>query len=44
MILVFYGMIQALGIDWPVSNPILSDKDNKHPMLEEANINFVYEN
>ncbi len=33
----------ALGIDWPVSEPILSEKDTKHPLLEEANINFVYE-
>jgi dTDP-4-dehydrorhamnose 3,5-epimerase len=29
-----------LGIDWPVQNPILSDKDAKLPILKEANINF----
>jgi dTDP-4-dehydrorhamnose 3,5-epimerase len=33
----------ALAIDWPTSNPILSDKDGKHPVLAEADINFVYE-
>ncbi|WP_341281427.1 dTDP-4-dehydrorhamnose 3,5-epimerase [Paenibacillus sp. FSL H8-0537] len=33
----------ALGIDWPTSTPILSDKDNKHPVLADAEINFVYE-
>ncbi|WP_337098191.1 dTDP-4-dehydrorhamnose 3,5-epimerase [Paenibacillus sp. YIM B09110] len=33
----------ALAIDWPTSNPILSDKDGKHPVLAEAEINFVYE-
>ncbi|WP_139995970.1 dTDP-4-dehydrorhamnose 3,5-epimerase [Paenibacillus paridis] len=33
----------ALAIDWPTSNPILSDKDAKHPVLADAEINFVYE-
>lgn len=33
----------ALAIDWPTSTPILSDKDGKHPVLAEAEINFVYE-
>jgi dTDP-4-dehydrorhamnose 3,5-epimerase len=32
----------ALGIDWPLLQPILSDKDSKHPLLAEAEINFVY--
>lgn len=32
----------AIGIDWPTSNPILSDKDTKHPLLINADINFVY--
>ncbi|SFE85956.1 dTDP-4-dehydrorhamnose 3,5-epimerase [Paenibacillus algorifonticola] len=32
----------ALGIDWPTSAPILSDKDGKHPVLADAEINFVY--
>jgi dTDP-4-dehydrorhamnose 3,5-epimerase len=30
----------VLGIDWPTTNPILSDKDQKHPCLAEAEINF----
>lgn len=33
----------ALGIDWPTSNPILSEKDQKHPLLQDADINFDYE-
>ncbi|MFX3632155.1 MAG: dTDP-4-dehydrorhamnose 3,5-epimerase [Candidatus Pristimantibacillus sp.] len=33
----------ALAIDWPTSTPILSDKDGKHPLLADAEINFVYE-
>lgn len=33
----------ALAIDWPTSTPILSDKDGKHPVLADAEINFVYE-
>ncbi|WP_042165710.1 dTDP-4-dehydrorhamnose 3,5-epimerase [Paenibacillus gorillae] len=33
----------ALAIDWPTSTPILSDKDSKHPLLADAEINFVYE-
>ena len=30
----------ALGIDWPTSKPILSDKDQKHPLLKDAENNF----
>ncbi|GGG19320.1 dTDP-4-dehydrorhamnose 3,5-epimerase [Paenibacillus aceti] len=30
----------ALGIDWPVSEPLLSDKDRKHPTLANAELNF----
>ncbi|MEX3620177.1 dTDP-4-dehydrorhamnose 3,5-epimerase [Paenibacillus glucanolyticus] len=30
----------ALGIDWPMSNPILSDKDQRHPLLKDAEMNF----
>lgn len=34
----------ALGIAWPVGRePILSEKDARHPMLAEADHNFVYE-
>lgn len=31
----------ALGIDWPVSDPILSDKDRQHPVLADAENNFT---
>ncbi|GAS84708.1 dTDP-4-dehydrorhamnose 3,5-epimerase [Paenibacillus amylolyticus] len=30
----------SLGIDWPTSNPILSDKDQRHPLLADAELNF----
>lgn len=30
----------AIGIDWPTSKPILSDKDQKHPLLKDAEINY----
>ncbi|WCF07863.1 dTDP-4-dehydrorhamnose 3,5-epimerase [Paenibacillus thiaminolyticus] len=30
----------VLNIDWPVSNPILSEKDKKHPPIIDAEINF----
>ncbi|MBE9592280.1 MAG: dTDP-4-dehydrorhamnose 3,5-epimerase family protein, partial [Proteobacteria bacterium] len=33
-----YGIFWAdptISIDWPVRNPILSDKDNKNPKLRE---------
>ncbi|MFH0071110.1 dTDP-4-dehydrorhamnose 3,5-epimerase, partial [Peribacillus sp. NPDC056705] len=26
--------------DWPSSNPILSDKDQRHPLLKDAEMNF----
>ncbi|CAG7659168.1 dTDP-4-dehydrorhamnose 3,5-epimerase [Paenibacillus allorhizosphaerae] len=29
-----------LNIDWPTSIPILSDKDNMHPLLKDADIYF----
>lgn len=29
-----------LGIDWPISTPILSEKDSNHPLLENADFNF----
>lgn len=29
-----------LGIDWPTSRPILSDKDRKLPLLRDAELNF----
>lgn len=30
----------ALAIDWPIRNPILSDKDQNHPLLQNAELNF----
>ncbi|MGM2631951.1 dTDP-4-dehydrorhamnose 3,5-epimerase [Bacillus cereus group sp. Bce040] len=32
-----------LDIDWPVIEPILSEKDKKHPVIEEAINNFEWE-
>lgn len=29
-----------LAIDWPISSPILSDKDQNHPLLRDAELNF----
>lgn len=31
-----------IGIKWPVNNPLLSDKDLKHPPLRDAKSNFKY--
>lgn len=33
----------ALNIDWPIQQPILSEKDSKHPLLADAELNFLYE-
>lgn len=33
----------SLAIDWPINNPVLSEKDLKHPKFEDAENNFVYE-
>lgn len=30
----------SLQIDWPISSPILSEKDQKHPLLKDAENNF----
>ncbi len=32
----------ALGIDWGIENPVLSEKDAKLPPLAEADNNYVY--
>lgn len=32
----------ALGIDWPVEHPIVSEKDAKHPLLKESNHGFMF--
>jgi len=31
-----------LNIDWPTLNPILSDKDTKHPNLKDLKSQFIY--
>lgn len=33
----------AIGITWPMNNPIMSDKDLKHPVLADAENNFIWE-
>jgi len=32
-----------LKISWPVDKPILSEKDSRLPLLEDADLNFEYE-
>lgn len=32
-----------LSIDWPVTDPVLSDKDRMHPPLKQADNNFRWE-
>ena len=32
-----------LNISWPIKNPIISNKDNELPTLENSDNNFVYE-
>lgn len=31
-----------INIQWPVENPVLSDKDSRHPFLMDADNNFTY--
>lgn len=31
-----------IGIKWPVKNPILSERDRRHPLLRDADNNFSY--
>jgi dTDP-4-dehydrorhamnose 3,5-epimerase len=31
-----------INIRWPVSNPLLSEKDMRHPLLKDADNNFEY--
>lgn len=33
----------AIGITWPMNNPIMSDKDLKHPALADAENDFIWE-
>ncbi len=32
-----------INIQWPVNDPVLSEKDKKHPALKDADNNFEYE-
>lgn len=32
----------AIGIEWPVFEALLSDKDTNQPLLKDADINYVY--
>lgn len=32
----------AIGIDWPIAEPIVSPKDDQLPLLEQAEAGFVY--
>lgn len=32
----------SIGIEWPISNPILSEKDAAAPFLKDADSNFVW--
>ncbi len=32
----------AIGVDWGISDPILSEKDKNAPVLENSDCNFVY--
>ena len=32
----------AIGVDWPVTDPILSNKDMTSPVLKDSDCNFIY--
>jgi len=32
----------AIGIDWGIENPILSEKDLKAPLLSESDVNYIF--
>lgn len=32
----------AIGVEWGVSEPVLSDKDKNAPLLADSDCNFVY--
>lgn len=32
-----------IGIHWPVSTPVLSDKDSNHPLFDQAEYDFTWE-
>jgi dTDP-4-dehydrorhamnose 3,5-epimerase len=31
----------AIGVEWPMDNPMLSEKDSKQPILQNADNDFV---
>lgn len=33
---------QQIGIEWPVQDPVMSDKDKHAPLFKDAEVNFVY--
>jgi dTDP-4-dehydrorhamnose 3,5-epimerase len=33
----------TIGVDWRISNPILSDKDRNAPLLAASDCNFIFE-
>ena len=32
----------AIGVDWQIDTPIISEKDRKAPLLSESDVNFIY--
>lgn len=32
----------SIGVDWGISNPILSEKDKNAPLLKDSDCNFIY--
>jgi dTDP-4-dehydrorhamnose 3,5-epimerase-like enzyme len=32
----------AIGVDWGILNPILSDKDKNAPFLKDSDADFIY--
>jgi len=32
----------TIAVDWPIDNPVLSDKDKQLPLLDDADNNFVF--
>jgi len=33
---------KSIGIDWPITHPLISEKDYKLPTLKDSNVNFSY--
>lgn len=33
----------TIGVDWGISDPVTSDKDNTAPLLQDSDIDFVYQ-